>query len=113
MLINNKENCTTHVEFVSYTGHYPNLCSGILTLKIDGNEYKFGHSIYKEPQGDYKRFWSSGGCVTADENWNFSVGTNEWIIDANMIPEEFRKYAAEIDEVFNNNVDHGCCGGCI
>lgn len=113
MLINNKRNYTSHVEFVSYTGSYPNLCNGILTLKIDGKEYKFGHSIYKEPQGDYNKFWSSGGCVTSDENWNFDVRKGEWIIDVNRIPEEFQKYAAEIDEVFNDNVEYGCCGGCI
>lgn len=28
------------VEFVSYTGEYPNLCSGILTVKIDGEIVK-------------------------------------------------------------------------
>lgn len=27
------------VEFVSYTGKWPNLCSGILTLNIDGVEH--------------------------------------------------------------------------
>ena len=34
-------------------------------------------------------------------------------IDADEIPEEFRKYAAEIDRVFNDNVPFGCCGCCI
>ena len=31
-----------NIEFVSYTGEYPNLCNGILTLKIDNKIVKFG-----------------------------------------------------------------------
>ena len=27
-----------HVKFISYTGKYPNLCSGIITLEIDGEK---------------------------------------------------------------------------
>lgn len=34
MLINQKaEEVVSHVEFVEYTGKYPNLCDGSLTLK--------------------------------------------------------------------------------
>lgn len=112
MIVNN-HNETKHVKFISYTGKYPNLCSGILTLEIDGKEYKFGNSIYKEPQGEFPKFWSSGGSVTADRNWNFNVGSGEWVIDAYRLPEQFRKYVAEIDLEFNENVEWGCCGGCI
>lgn len=36
----------------------------------------------------------------------------EWTIDVLELPEKFRKYAAEIDNVFNTNVEYGCCGGC-
>lgn len=46
MLINsNKENVTEHVKFISYTGKYPNLCCGDLTLEIDGEKVIFG-SMY-------------------------------------------------------------------
>jgi hypothetical protein len=31
-----------NIEFVSYNGKYPNLCSGKLTVKIDGKEVSFG-----------------------------------------------------------------------
>ena len=34
---------TEHVEFVNYTGSFPNLCRGVLTLNIDGEIVKFGH----------------------------------------------------------------------
>lgn len=112
MLINKNDNANSHVKFVNYTGRYPNLCSGILTLEIDGIEYTFGSS-WKEPKPNFNKFWCSGGYVRADENWNFDVGQGEWEIDVNDIPEQFRKYATEIDEAFNSNVDWGCCGGCI
>lgn len=44
MLFNKSENKNNRVKFVSYTGKSPNLCSGVLTLKIDGTQYKFGHN---------------------------------------------------------------------
>ena len=34
-----------NVEFVSYTGGWPNLCSGVLTLKIHGEEHRFGYRL--------------------------------------------------------------------
>ena len=42
MLRNKKSSNTSRVKFISYTGEYPNLCSGVLTLEIDGVQYKFG-----------------------------------------------------------------------
>ena len=38
MLINRNNNETKHVNFVSYTVSYSHLCSGVLTLEIDGND---------------------------------------------------------------------------
>lgn len=116
MLINIPKE-TKHVEFVSYSGRYPNLCSGVLVLRIDGLAYAFGHKTenYDFKTGKFKdyncnSFWHSGGVAS---NWNFDVRRGEWKINVDEIPEEFRKYAAEIDEVFNENVPWGCCGGCI
>lgn len=112
MLVNNSIDCkeeTNHVEFVSYTGDWPNTCSGVLTLKIDGKEYKFGHKKYKDD--NYDQFWQSGGYIDlySDE----MVHVREWRVNVCCIPKEFRKYATEIDYVFNQNVPWGCCGGCI
>lgn len=112
MLVNKNDNTNSHVRFVNYTGKYPNLCSGILTLEIDGLEYTFG-SVWKKPKPDFDSFWHTGGHVHADRNWNFNVKHGEWKINVDDIPEQFRKYASEIDEVFNSSVDYGCCGGCI
>lgn len=116
MLINNNVNEENHVEFVSYTGKYPNLCSGILTLKIDGIEYTFGnrYKCKNAKETEYlPTFWCSGGYVGFDDDWNESVDSGEWRIDIEYIPEQFRKYASEIDYVFNENVKWGCCGGCV
>ena len=103
-----KEN---HVEFVSYTGKYPNLCSGVLTLNIDGITHTFGPQN-KTPKPEFESFWHSGGsCGFAGKSPYTNHG--EWKIDVEDIPEQFRDYAAEIDEVFNGNVEYGCCGGCL
>ena len=106
MLINN--NIDDHVVFVSYDGEYPNLCRGTLVIEVDGKEYKF--SPYKKNENDdsLRAFWSSGGGL----NTNYHPFTKEWNIDVSKLPSELRMYAEEIDRVFNENVPHGCCGGC-
>lgn len=112
MVINQNKDISKHVEFISYTGKYPNLCGGELTLKIDDEEVKFGITIDAKTgekiEDIYPIFWSSGGGIDK----NYCAYQEEWIIDASELPEEYRKYAREIDEVFNTNVRHGCCGGC-
>ena len=63
------------VEFVSYDGAYPNLCSGQLVLKI--NEH---------------------------------IETGRWSID---LPEDLEPLRNRIEECINENIPHGCCGGCV
>lgn len=102
-------NTLQHVKFISYTGKYPNLCRGILTLEIDGKEHRFGYGC-----GQHEKFWRSGGECGFGAGFNHPyVHTGAWETDASMLPEELKCYAAEIDEVFNENVEYGCCGGCI
>lgn len=130
MLVNKKNKSgTSRVKFISYTGKYPNLCSGVLTLEIDGKEYKFGHNYMnhhydeitntwsytdEDPNNpNFNSFWTSGGCVTHDDDWNFDVVSGEWEIDVEELPKQFKELAEEIDRVFNENVEYGCCGGCI
>lgn len=113
MLINN--NSQGEVKFVSYTGKYPNLCSGVLTLSIHEKEYVFGYN-FQERKGEtlYPPFWRSGGnCGFTDNYSNAYVNECEWVIDGSQLPPELRKYATEINEVFNENVRFGCCGGCL
>ena len=118
MLINSTSETTNHVRFVSYTGKYPNLCRGILTLEIDGEQVRFGHDYTKfdsyKTDGNYKEFWSSGGnCGFTNGYTDSYVHSDEWQIDVENIPDQYKKYATEIDEVFNSNVEYGCCGGCL
>lgn len=112
MLVNSSKYESETVKFVSYTGRYPNLCSGVLTLLIEGKEVRFGHNymIYDswKTDGNYDAFWSSGGGLDS----NYCAYKGEWEIDVEKLPEEYKKYATEIDEIFNSEVPYGCCGGC-
>ena len=117
MLINNNARVSEHIEFISYSGHYPNLCGGVLILKIDGANYKFGHNLsnydfktheFKNESDHYEKFWCSDGGFDSKGY----TDQKDWIIDVAKIPEQSKKYASEIDKVFNENVEHGCCGGC-
>lgn len=61
---------------------------------------------------NFEKLWSSGGRISGCMEDLYAV-EGEWHIDADDLPEQFRDIADEIDEVFNNNVPWGCCGGCI
>lgn len=87
------------VEFVSYNGSYPNLCSGNLVLRINDKEVKFPDFCMH-----------SGGTVWFDESWNEHVEYGDWHVD---VPEEYAHLAYEIEKCVNDNVPFGCCGGCI
>lgn len=98
-----------HVEFVNYTGAWPSLCVGILTLIIDGETVTFGTAT-SDVQPMYDRFWRSGGYT----NWaTGEVVERGWCVCADDLPEQYRAYADEIQEVMGANIPHGCCGGCI
>ena len=107
------------VEFISYSGKYPALCHGILKLKIDGETVTFGHDYLRNyfDKEENPPFWTSGGeCyinLGDNDELDASVTTGEWEIDKEVLPKKYQKYAEEIKRVFNENVDYGCCGGCI
>lgn len=107
------------IKFISYTGKYPALCVGILTLKIDGKIYRFGHTginIEKyKTDGNYNAFWRSGGeCLinNIDDDYEFDIERAPWEIDTESLPDELKPYADELINIFNTNVPYGCCGGC-
>ena len=97
------------IKFVSYDGHYPNLCRGTLILELNGIITKFGYS-----EGcHYDRFWSPGGRVWFDSDWSAHVEYDEWILNKESLPEELKEYGNKLIDIFNENVEYGCCGGCI
>lgn len=87
------------VKFVSYSGRYPNLCSGMLVIKIGSREYKIQRLV-------------SGGSVSFDEVGGEHVDEGDWDVEEwpDDFPETLKKRALE---VINESVDHGCCGGCV
>lgn len=95
-----------HVEFVEYTGTFPNLCGGELYLKIDGELYSFGGGC------DFPEFWMSGGSVSWGEEGDI-INQDKWACNIRRLPDQFKKYIDEIAQVLNENVPWGCCGGCI
>jgi hypothetical protein len=89
------------VQFVDYTGGFPNLCRGVLTLLADGKEFVF-------PAGSLH----SGGSVWFDDDWNEHVTDGDWEVTEwpPGFPEELYE---EATDVINDNVPYGCCGGCV
>lgn len=89
------------LEFVSYTGAWPNLCSGTLIMSIDGEQIQFPQYCL-----------SSGGSCSFDEDWNSYISYGEWSVREwpSDFPEELKEKALEL---INKNIEHGCCGGCL
>ena len=103
------------IKVISYDGKYPNLCSGILTLNIDGKIVKFGNSYRfneEDPEIEYYTFFWYSDCF---RNLNFDMNWEKepWSFNIDYFPEKYLPYFDEICEVFNENVPWGCCGGCL
>lgn len=93
------------IEFVSYNGRYPNLCSGDLVLSVDGEEVTIGRYGALSSGGSV---WFSNGY--AEEH----VEHGEWSLGYAFENEEFsEEEKARILELVNENIPEGCCGGCI
>lgn len=95
-----------NIKFVSYNGRYPTLCSGWLTLNVDGEPWKAHVDLF------------SGGKAYLDSHGNEVVEQGPWDLSRYQY-DAFVKLGftdAEIEEVIrlvNENVERGCCGGCI
>ena len=86
---------------IEYDGEYPGLCTGNLTVTINGKEWKF-------PEYSLR----SGGRVWIDEDYEEHV--EEWEWDIVKWPEGFPKeYKVDVLEKVNEEIPHGCCGGCL
>ena len=87
------------VEFVRYTGEYPCLCSGILTIRVDGKDVDFKDAMC-----------SGGSCGFINDYEDSFVTEGEWSVS---LPDEYKDIQAEVENLVNCNVSRGCCGGCL
>ena len=123
------------IEFISYDGEYPNLCSGLLLVSIDGVKYAL--CLYMDHFWDEKNrkeileddsiikvygfhMISGGSCSYNEETEDYEVESGEWNIDADYLKYEngvrfvlSDRQKQELKECVNENVEYGCCGGCI
>ena len=86
---------------IEYNGAYPNLCSGKLFVTVAGTRYEFP---------DY--CLSSGGSVSFDEEWNESVGKGDWSVADWPVELPVELHQA-VEDAINEQIPHGCCGGCV
>ena len=93
------------IEFVSYNGKYPNLCSGWLELKIDG-----------KPWRRYVNLFSGGQCYIDGERevveqgpWDLAGYDYDYLVNDGFTDEEINAIIC----LLNEHVEFGCCGGCI
>lgn len=90
-----------NIEFIGYDGEYPCLCYGTLKIKVDDKEYDLEHVMI------------SGGRVYATEDYSdMWTEQDDWKLDLSSYPE-LEPYKEEITKLVNDNVEKGCCGGCI
>ena len=101
------------LEFVNYNGKFPNLCCGKLIVKIDGKEFSFDSD--HEDKSTYDSFWASSGCCSFNKEWGEILEKGPWKLMAfpDEYPEPIRSCLNELIDLFNENVEQGCCGGCI
>lgn len=86
------------VEFVDYTGEFPNLCRGTLIINVNGKRFELS------------RILRPGGSVWVD-NGDERVEDGPWKLYS--LPDELKHLHDEIESLVNENVMWGCCGGCI
>lgn len=86
---------------IQYSGEYPCLCGGCLSVEIDGKWWEFPSFCM-----------SSGGSCFIDEDGDEVTTYGEWEID--KYPEGFPEdKKEEVLQMVNEQVEFGCCGGCI
>ena len=89
------------LKFVSYGGVYPTLCRGKLIMELNGEKIIFPDNCL-----------SSGGSVSFTDDWEEIIESGAWGISS--YPENFPdELQNEAEELVNDNIDFGCCGGCV
>ena len=92
------------LKFISYDGTWPNLCSGKLTVELDGKLIEFPKYILH----------SGGGAYFTNNYSDEHVDSGPWSLKTDYLPNSFPKeLIPELTELINDNIPHGCCGGCL
>lgn len=86
---------------IEYDGEYPNLCRGNMTVFIDGEKWEF-------PQWPL----ASTGGIFNEELQDYIPVEGLWKV--RYWPEKFpESLKNSVIDAINDQVKHGCCGGCI
>jgi len=88
---------------IEYDGDYPNLCRGNLIVYISEERWEF--PLY---------CLESGGRVCRNENWDMWPEEGPWSVS--KWPEGFPDddgLKMLIENIINDEIPLGCCGGCI
>lgn len=89
------------IQFISYDGEYPNLCSGTLVYSVNGVEHSVRYGL------------SSGGRVWFSEGWDEHIESGEWSLHSADFPDLDEEGRRILTDLVNANVRQGCCGGCV
>ena len=91
-------------ESVSYDGEYPILCDGTLKVILDNGE-----------ELEISSPCASGGGICRSEDWDMWPEEGEWKIGYGLKNNKIltKEDKQKVVDWFNENVPHGCCGGCI
>lgn len=90
------------IEFVSYTGKWPALCMGTLTFKVNDKQYEIRNLIAGGETG-FKHGYSGEPYIRK----------GPWSLYEDSLPDELKPCKRLITKMVNENVEQGCCGGCI
>ena len=87
---------------IKYDGEYPCLCFGHLEVWVDDIYYDFGKGCLS----------SGGGCGFSEDYTDSYVYDGDWTITD--FPKDFpMELKEELTDIVNQEIPHGCCGGCL
>ena len=89
------------IKFISYDGKFPNLCRGTLAIEKDGKRYELRNVLI-----------SCGNSFIDAYGDGYTI-KGRWRIDSFELPRKLQGDIKEIEELVNEHLEHGCCGGCI
>lgn len=61
----------------------------------------------------HEEYFNIRGSVSFDADWEANVEEGDWSIDRNALAPELQDDWRELESLVNDEIPHGCCGGCI